>query len=115
MRADGGGEIFELAQATSGDLSDPAYKLARQTATSAARSAIGSTMAANHLDAILAPTNGPAWVTNLQTGDDFTDFVGSSSPAAVAGYPNLTVPAGYAHGVLPLGVSFSAAGGASRR
>ena len=45
-------------------------------------------------------------LTNLQTGDDFTDFVGSSSPAAVAGYPDLTVPAGYAHDVLPLGVSF---------
>jgi amidase len=99
-------EIFELAQATTGDLNDPTYKQQRAIATAASRNAIDSTIAANHLDAILASTNGPAWVTNLQTGDDFTNFVGSSSPAAVAGYPDLTVPAGYAHGVLPLGVSF---------
>jgi len=99
-------EIFELAQATSGDLTDPTYVMQRTTATNASRNAIDSTMAANHLDAILASTNGPPWVTNLQTGDDFTNFVGSSSPAAVAGYPDISVPAGYAHDVLPLGVSF---------
>jgi amidase len=99
-------EIFDLAQATNGDLTDPAYLALRTTATRAARAAIDTTVAANHLDAILAPTNNAAWVTNLTTGDDFTGFVGSSTPAAVAGYPNITVPAGYARGVLPLGVSF---------
>jgi amidase len=78
----------------------------RATATTAARNAIDSTVADQRLDAILAPTNGPAWVTDLRNGDDFTGFVGSSTPAAVSGYPNLTVPAGYSDGALPLGVSF---------
>lgn len=99
-------EIFELAQATSGDLTDPTYVAERTTATTAARNAIDSAIAANHLDAIAAPTNGPAWVTNLVTGDDFTNFVSASGPAAIAGYPDLTVPAGYTNGVLPIGMSF---------
>jgi amidase len=101
-----GQELFELAQQTSGDLNDPTYRVARETATTAARAAIDTTVAAHRLDAILAPTNGPTWVTDLENGDDFTGFVGSSSPAAVSGYPNITVPAGYARGVLPLGMSF---------
>jgi len=62
-------------------------------------------ISADHLDAIVAPTNGPAWVTNYATGDAFT--LGSSGPAAVAGYPDISVPAGFA-GPLPLGVSFMA-------
>jgi amidase len=100
-------EIFDLAQATNGDLTDPTYIQERTTATNAARNAIDSALAANHLDAIVAPTNGPAWVTNLQTGDDFTNFVSASGPAAIAGYPNLTVPAGYADaGQLPIGMCF---------
>jgi amidase len=99
-------EIFELAQATSGDETDPTYLQERAMATGAAQGAIDSAMASNHLDAIMAPTNGPAWVTNLQTGDDFTNFVSASGPAAIAGYPDLTVPAGYdARGVLPIGMS----------
>jgi amidase len=53
----------------------------------------------------MAPTNGPAWVTRL-TGDTFDGFIGSSTPAAVSGYPNITVPGGFAFGHLPLGVSF---------
>jgi amidase len=100
-------EIFEAAQATSGNLSDPTYIQERTTATNAARNAIDAALAANNLDAIVAPTNGPAWVTNHQTGDDFTNFVSASAPAAIAGYPDLTVPAGYADdGQLPIGMSF---------
>jgi amidase len=99
-------EIFDLAEATSGDLTDPAYRQQRATATGAARRAIDTALAVNRLDAIVAPTNGPAWVTNLETGDDFTDFVSASGPAAIAGYPNLTVPAGHVRGVLPIGLSF---------
>ena len=57
------------------------------------------------LDAILAPTGGPAWPTDLVTGDHFIG--GSSSPAAMAGYPNVTVPMGFVHG-LPVGISFFA-------
>ena len=65
-------------------------------------------MAAHDLDAIIAPTNGPAWVTDPVNGDlggDFSTFIGSSSPAAVAGYASITVPAGFV-GPLPVGVSF---------
>jgi amidase len=54
----------------------------------------------------MAPTNGPAWKTDLENGADFEGFIGSSSAAAVSGYPNITVPAGFARGYLPLGVSF---------
>jgi amidase len=101
--------IFDQAQATGGR-TDPACIAARQTATSIAQAAINDTLAANNLDAIIAPTNGPAWVTNSDPtkGDldgDFSKFVGSSSPSAIAGYGSITVPAGYV-GHLPIGVSF---------
>jgi len=55
------------------------------------------------LDAIVAPSNGPAWLTDWVTGDHISG--GCSQPAAVAGYPHVTVPAGFVHG-LPVGVSF---------
>jgi amidase len=55
------------------------------------------------LDAILAPTGGPAWITDLANGDHSTG--GSSNAAAVAGYPDITVPAGFVFG-LPVGISF---------
>jgi amidase len=99
-------EIFDLAQATNGDLTDPTYLQERAAATNGARHAIDAALAADHLDAIMAPTNGSAWVTNHQTGDDFTNFVSASAPAAIAGYPDLTVPAGHVDGVLPIGISF---------
>src|SRR6185312_8431776 len=90
-----GQEIFEAAEATSGDLTDPAYLQQRQTATSLAKRSIDETMARLHLDAIVAPTNGPAWVTRLPGGDTFDQFVSSSTPPAVSGYPAVTVPAGF--------------------
>jgi len=55
------------------------------------------------LDAIVAPTGGPAWLTDLVNGDHFLG--GSSSPAAIAGYPNISVPMGFVRG-LPVGISF---------
>ena len=55
------------------------------------------------LDALIAPTNGPAWMTDHVNGDNFE--VGSSSFAAVSGFPNVTVPAGFIAG-LPVGMSF---------
>lgn len=55
------------------------------------------------LDAIIAPTDGPAWPTDYVDGDHFIG--GCSTPAAVAGYPHVTVPAGFIHG-LPVGISF---------
>jgi len=75
-----GQEIFEAAEATSGDLTDPAYLQQRQTATSLAKRSIDETVARLHLDAIVAPTNGPAWVTRLPGGDTFDQFVSSSTP-----------------------------------
>ena len=97
-----GQELFELAQAAP-STDDPAYLAQRQAATGAARRAIDETLARYHVDAIMAPTNSPAWVTTLGQGDAF--LFGSSSPAAVSGYPNVTVPAGYV-GPLPVGMSF---------
>jgi amidase len=99
-------EVFEAAQATSGDLTDPAYRALRDSATSSARAAIDGALAADRLDAIVAPTNRPAWLTDLRTGGDSSPWVGASGPAAIAGYPNLTVPAGYVDGVLPIGMAF---------
>lgn len=99
--------IFEIAQETGGR-SDPACVAARETATSIAQAAIDDLMDDLDLDAIIAPTNGPAWPTDPVEGDmggDFSLFVGSSTPSAVAGYASVTVPAGYA-GPLPLGVTF---------
>jgi amidase len=101
--------IFDLAQETGGR-ADPACTDAREFATSTAQAAIDDLMAAHDLDAIIAPTNGPAWVTKSDPtkGDldgDFSTFVGSSSPAAIAGYASITVPGGFA-GPLPLGVTF---------
>ena len=55
------------------------------------------------LDALAAPTAGPAWVTDLVNGGGGSG--GSSTPAAVAGYPHITVPAGFVFG-LPVGISF---------
>jgi amidase len=59
----------------------------------------------NKLDALIAPTGGPAWPTDWVNGDHFTG--GYSSASAVAGYPHITVPAGYVRG-LPVGISFFA-------
>jgi amidase len=98
-----GQEIFEQAEATSGDETDPAYVAQRRQATGFARRGIDETLANFHLDAIIAPTNSAAWKTTLGQGDAFS--VGSSTPAAVSGYPSVTVPAGFS-GPLPIGVSF---------
>jgi amidase len=97
--------IWEDAEATGGR-GDPECDAARAALTPAAQNAIDSVMAANDLDAIVAPTNGPAWPTDPMNGDDFSLFIGSSSPSAVAGYASITVPAGYVDGVLPIGISF---------
>ncbi|MEU4762303.1 amidase [Actinosynnema sp. NPDC023794] len=99
-----GQELFvEAAKAP--PLTDPAYVEQRRTATSLARRSIDEVLAAHRLDVIMAPTNGPAWRTEYGGGDAFE--LGSSTPAAVSGYPNASVPAGFA-GPLPIGVSFMA-------
>jgi amidase len=99
-----GQDVFISAQHT-GPLSDPEYVKARHDATTIARRAINDTLAAHNLDAIIAPTNSPAWTTDLVNGDHF--LIGSSSPSAISGYPSITVPAGYSDG-LPIGMTFIA-------
>ena len=69
----------------------------------ARKEGIDATMDKNNLDALIAPTGGPAWIVDHVNGDYFGG--GSSAAAAVAGYPNITVPAGFISG-LPVGISF---------
>jgi amidase len=69
----------------------------------ARKEGIDATMDKNNLNALIAPTGGPAWIVDHVNGDYFGG--GSSSAAAVAGYPNITVPAGFISG-LPVGISF---------
>ncbi|HET6906051.1 MAG TPA: amidase [Rhodanobacteraceae bacterium] len=100
-----GQELFERAQKR-GPLTDKKYREALAKCRKlAGPEGIDAALRKHHLDALLAPTVGPAWTTDLINGDHTTG--GSSSPAAVAGYPDITVPAGYVHG-LPVGVSFFA-------
>jgi amidase len=70
----------------------------------AAAEGIDAALAKDHLAALVAPTVGPAWTTDLVNGDHFLGG-GVSTPAAVAGYPHITVPMGLVHG-LPVGLSF---------
>lgn len=87
-----------------GPLTEEGYINALAKARRVAREeGIDKAMNENRLDAIVAPTGGPAWMTDWVNGDHFGG--GSSTPAAVAGYPNITVPAGWVFG-LPVGMSF---------
>lgn len=98
-----GQEIFELAQ-SKGDLSTDEYINAlADSKRFAGKDGIDSIMNKYNLDALIAPTNGPAWTIDWVNGDHFGG--GSSSPAAISGYPNITIPMGYVHG-LPVGISF---------
>jgi len=98
-----GQDLFIKAQ-EKGPLTDLAYveALARNKRL-AALEGIDAVMNKEKLDAIVAPTGGPAWMTDLVDGDHFGG--GLSTPPAVAGYPHVTVPAGYVFG-LPVGISF---------
>jgi amidase len=98
-----GQEIMIQAQAK-GPLTEKKYldELASNLKLSRA-DGIDGTMDKYKLDAIVAPTGGPAWLTDLINGDHGT--ASSSTPAAVAGYPNINVPAGFSHN-LPVGISF---------
>ncbi|MDF2467216.1 MAG: amidase [Ramlibacter sp.] len=97
-----GQDLFIKAQAK-GPLTDQAYLKAAQKARRLARAGIDDVLAQHKLDAIVAPTGSPAWLTDHVNGDAFQGA--SSAPAAVAGYPNITVPMGFAMG-LPVGLSF---------
>ena len=100
-----GQELFERAE-KKGPLTSEKYKkaLAKNHRMSRAEG-IDAVIKQHKLDAIIAPTGGPVWTTDLVNGDHFTG--GYSTPSAVAGYPHVTVPAGYVFG-LPVGLSFFA-------
>lgn len=98
-----GQEIFEMAE-EKGPLTEQEYLDAVETNTRlSGRDGIDALIAAHSLDAIVAPTGGPPWKIDLVNGDHFLGA--SSGDAAMAGYPIVTVPAGYAYG-LPVGISF---------
>jgi amidase len=100
-----GQEIFEMAQ-KKGPLSTAAYRTAVAKCRRLSRTeGIDAVLQKHRLDAFVAPTGSPAWVIDMLNGDHFTG--GSSTPAAVAGYATVTVPAGLVHG-LPVGISFIA-------
>ena len=96
-------ELFVLSEAK-GPLTDPAYTKARGDCVRLARTdGIDALLAQHKLDAIVSLTSGPAWFTDHINGD--RDTGGCTTPAAVAGYPHITVPAGF-YASLPIGLSF---------
>ncbi|QGZ38703.1 amidase [Pseudoduganella flava] len=98
-----GQEHLEQSQAKAG-LDSPDYQAALANNHRYARDeGIDKVMKEYGLDALVAPTGGPAWLTDFVNGDHYGGSF--SSPAAVAGYPHITVPAGHVHG-LPVGLSF---------
>ena len=98
-----GQETLIRAEATDG-LGNAKYKAAVQKTVAGARKAIDSLLKANQLAAIIGVTTGPAWCIDWVNGD-YSTGVDFSSPAAMAGYPHLTVPMGQVRG-LPVGLSF---------
>jgi amidase len=98
-----GQEHFEKAN-EKGPLTERAYLDALATCRRLSRDeGLDAVFERHRVDAIVAPSNAPAWLTDYANGDHYVG--GNSTPAAVAGYPNVTVPAGFAFD-LPLGISF---------
>ena len=98
------GQDLLIKSETKGPLTEKEYLDAVAKCRQLARTeGIDATMDKFHLDAMVGPTGGPAWITDLVTGDHFSG--GSSNAAAVAGYPNINVTAGSIFG-LPVGISF---------
>ncbi len=99
-----GQELLLQAQ-EKGGLETPAYREALAKCGKLSREeGLDAVMRDKRLDALVAPTGGPAWVIDPVNGDHFTGG-GASTPAAVSGYPHLTVPMGFVRG-LPIGLSF---------
>ena len=102
------GQEHMIAALEKGPLSDKKYKdaLAKNFRLTR-KDGIDAVMRKHKLDAIVVPSGGPAWMIDLANGDAINWDMESTSPAAVAGYPHITVPAGYVFG-LPVGISFFA-------
>ena len=98
-----GQEIFEAAEATSGNLADPVYLELRRAANRLAAGAVETPTIEHKLDAIFSLTANPAWLTDYVLGDH--NVFGTSRPAAVSGWPAISLPFGTVSG-LPVGVSF---------
>jgi amidase len=98
-----GQELFHRAEAK-GSLADPVYRAARERCLELTRTqGLDPLFEKHRLDAVICPSNAPAWITDLVSGDHYIG--GNTSFAAVSGYPSLTVPMGFIHS-LPLGLSF---------
>jgi amidase len=96
-------EILEKSEVR-GTLDDKEYKDALKKILTTTRNGIENMLKENRLDAICGPTNGPTWCTDLVNGDFFTGY-GMYSPAAIAGFPSISVPMGTVQG-LPVGLTF---------
>jgi amidase len=98
-----GQEFFELAQAKGGLDSAPYLKALAECRRLSRSEGLDTLFGGQRLDVLIAPSTGPAWLIDLVNGDSFTGDL--TTPAAVAGYPHLTVPMGFISG-LPVGLSF---------
>ncbi len=95
--------IFQVAEQTT---DRQAYVKARENAVRiAGKETLDMLLAKYDVQFLVAPTRGPAWVSDLENGDSFNGSIGFGSPAAIAGYPHLTVPMGAVER-LPVGISF---------
>ena len=96
-------DLFEQAEGTT---DREAYEKARENAVRiAGEETLDRLLAEHDVQFLVAPTRGPAWASDLVVGDNFNGSIGFGSPAAIAGYPHLTVPMGAVEG-LPVGISF---------
>lgn len=97
--------LFE-SSAKKGPLTDKEYRDGLETSRRYTREeGIDEVMEKNRLDAIVGPSNAPTWMIDTVNGDCGSNYLGTSSLAAAAGYPNITVPAGFIR-ELPIGISF---------
>ncbi len=102
------GQERMLAAQSKGPLSDPEYLEALAASKRISQNGIDNALAEHNLDALIAPTRGPAWMTDNVSGDQ-SSGISSSSLAAISGYASITLPAGDILG-LPIGISFVGAG-----
>ena len=95
-----------MTSAKKGPLTTKEYLEARALCLKLTREeGIDAAMNKDKLDAIVAPSNAPTWMTDWVNGDCGSNYISSSSQPAIAGYPSITVPAGFLH-ELPIGISF---------